>query len=94
MDLGEVEPGGLEPALDAIEAFEERPRWSLAASIELDANLEALTPQRHELRTEAVEALDKRERQRRRWSLDQERLGHRTSMSTIPVAEELGVRPL
>ena len=69
VDLGEVEPGGLEPALDAHDAFA-RPVAGSGAIVELDEHLVAPPSQWQDLRPEILETLEKRESQRGRGEID------------------------
>ena len=69
VDLGEVELCGLEPAFDTRKALPCAFTGSWA-TVELDENLVALASQRHDLRSEILETLEQRERQRGRREID------------------------
>jgi len=69
VDFSQREPGGLEPALDVIETVEQSAVSVPVASGDINLDLKA-SIDRHELRAEAVEALDERTRQRPRRGFD------------------------
>ena len=77
VDLGEVEPGGLEPALDTRDALPCATVGS-GATVEIDDNLVALASEWLDLRSEVLETLEKRERQRGRGEVYAYRFGQGT----------------
>lgn len=88
MDLGGVEPGGLEPALDTRDALACATVGS-GTTVEVDDNLVALGSKRQDLRSEVLETLEKRERQRGRGEIYAYRLRQSDSRLTPRSSREL-----